>query len=243
MPRKRNLYSPSSTAPYPLSRSKIECFLRCPRCFYLDRRLGISPPSTQPFTINSAIDKLWKHEFDIFRDMQKPHPIMRDNNIPALPFAHPDLLAWRNNFKGIRFVHQPTNFEIYGAVDDVWAKEDGELIVVDYKATSSKEDIITLEHPEYRQAYKRQLEIYQHLFRANGFKVSNTAYLVYANCRTEGTFQGRLTFKIQLVEVMGSTDWIDGALKMAKECLEGEVPEPNPDCELCGYVQAVRKAG
>ena len=27
---------------------------------------------------------------------------------------------WRNNFKGIRYFHEPTNLLIYGAIDDVW---------------------------------------------------------------------------------------------------------------------------
>ncbi|EKE12188.1 MAG: hypothetical protein ACD_13C00277G0004, partial [uncultured bacterium] len=36
-----NLYEPNSAKSFKLSRSKIDLFLECPRCFYLDRRLGI----------------------------------------------------------------------------------------------------------------------------------------------------------------------------------------------------------
>ena len=58
MPRKRNLFDPNSAEPYKLSRSRLEVYLKCPRCFYLDRRLGIDRPSGPPFTINSAVDTL-----------------------------------------------------------------------------------------------------------------------------------------------------------------------------------------
>jgi len=43
--RTRNLYKPGSGKPYGLSRSRLENFLNCPRCFYIDRRLGVEPPA------------------------------------------------------------------------------------------------------------------------------------------------------------------------------------------------------
>jgi hypothetical protein len=44
MASRKKLIDPSSTEPFPLSRSKLECWIKCPRCFWLDRRLGIRPP-------------------------------------------------------------------------------------------------------------------------------------------------------------------------------------------------------
>jgi len=54
-----------------------------------------------------------------------------------------------------------------------------EVIVVDYKATS-KDGEITLED-EWKDGYKRQMEIYQWLLRQNGLKVAKTGYFVYCN--------------------------------------------------------------
>ena len=85
MARKRNLYDPNSTEPYRLSRSKLEDFLRCPRCFYLDRRLGVSQPPGYPFNLNSAVDELLKREFDGYRERQEPHPFMLEAGIDAVP--------------------------------------------------------------------------------------------------------------------------------------------------------------
>jgi hypothetical protein len=43
---------------------------------------------------------------------------------------------------------------------------------VDYKSTSTAKEISL--DDRWKQAYKRQMEIYQWLFRQNGFTVSNT---------------------------------------------------------------------
>lgn len=63
--RTRNLYDKNSKTLFRLSRSKIDLFLECPRCFYLDRKLGVARPPGFPFSLNSAVDKLLKKEFDI----------------------------------------------------------------------------------------------------------------------------------------------------------------------------------
>ena len=52
--RTRNRYDPTSPEPYKLSRSQLQLFLACPRCFYLDRRLGIDRVPGPAFTLNSA---------------------------------------------------------------------------------------------------------------------------------------------------------------------------------------------
>ena len=156
---KSKLYDKNAKTPFKLSRTKIENFIKCPRCFYMDRRLGIAQPPGFPFTLNSAVDCLLKKEFDIYRSKQKIHPLMDHYGLKAVPFRDEKMDEWRENFVGVQFLHKPTNFLVFGAVDDVWINENKELIVVDYKATSSEEKP-TLD-AEYRQSYKRQMEIYQ----------------------------------------------------------------------------------
>lgn len=60
--RKTNLYDHQSPTPFRLSRSKIDLFINCPGCFYLDRKLGVAEPPGYPFSLNSAVDKLLKKE-------------------------------------------------------------------------------------------------------------------------------------------------------------------------------------
>ena len=69
--RTKNIYDPASKNPFKLSRSKIDLFLECPRCFYLHRRLGVGRPPGYPFTLNVAVDALLKKEFDIHRALYK----------------------------------------------------------------------------------------------------------------------------------------------------------------------------
>jgi hypothetical protein len=105
MPRSRNLFDPESSTTYKISRSGLELFANCPRCFYFDKRLGQARPPGFPFNLNSAVDKLLKREFDAYRDSKSPHPLMTQARIDAVPYAHPDLEKWRSNFTGIRFEH------------------------------------------------------------------------------------------------------------------------------------------
>ena len=93
--------------------------MRCPRCFYLDRKLGVGQPPGYPFSLNVAVDALLKKEFDTYREQQKPHPLCLENSIDAIPFVHHELNHWRMNQRGVQFHHTATNFIIMGAVDDV----------------------------------------------------------------------------------------------------------------------------
>ena len=238
--RTRNLYDPMSSEPYRLSRSKIELFLKCQRCFYLDRRLGINRPDGPPFTLNVAVDALLKKEFDIHRARGEPHPLMKSYGVDAIPFAHPDMNVWRSNFKGIEFLHPQTNFLVTGAIDDVWKGSDGKLIVVDYKATSTEKEISL--DDDWKQSYKRQMEIYQWLFRQNGYEVSDTGYFVYVNAsKDKEAFDRTLEFSIQLLPYRGSDIWIPDALHEIQLCLKRETPPPaSEDCEWCAYTRAIK---
>jgi hypothetical protein len=123
--RERSLpYKPGQKGAYKVSRSKIELFMQCPRCFWLDVRRKITRPSSPPFNINKAIDELFKKEFDRYRAAGTPHPLMSDNQIKAVPYAHKDLDIWRANFTGVATLHAATNLHVFGAVDDVWVNED-----------------------------------------------------------------------------------------------------------------------
>lgn len=238
----KNLFDPQSKNPYRISRTKIQLFLNCPRCFYLDRRLGISTPPLPSFTLNSAVDHLLKKEFDIHRVSGNPHPLMKEYGIDAVPLAHEKLDIWRNAFKGISYHHPKTNFILFGGIDDIWKNPKDELLVVDYKATSTREKI-TLEG-QYKEAYKRQVEFYQWILRRNGFKVSNAAYFVYCNGkRDREAFDGKLEFEVEIIPYQGSDSWVEPTVIEARKCLESEkFPETKEGCPFCYYTNGVSEA-
>lgn len=237
--RTRNLYNPNGSEPFKLSRSKIDLFIECARCFYIDRKLGTGRPPGYPFSLNSAVDKLLKKEFDIHRAKQSSHPIMAAYGVDAVPFEHKMMDEWRENFKGVQYLHKPTNLIITGAVDDVWIDSKKELIMVDYKSTA-KDGEITLEE-KWKDGYKRQMEVYQWLLRRNGFTVSNTGYFVYANGSTENkSFDGKLEFDLTLLPYEGKDDWVEPTIMKIYKCLNyKEIPVASNNCDYCAYYGAV----
>jgi len=216
-----------------LSRSKIELLFDCPRCFWLYAGKGIARPFGAPYTINNAIDYLLKQEFDEHRKLGTPHPLITREGIDALPFNHPDIDKWRHNFTGIQFHHELTDFLVFGAVDDVWVDSQGNLIVVDYKASGAKEG-------ELYDSYKRQMEVYQWLLRQNGFKVLDRSYFIYCRVNKDDGFEdGQLTFGIKVQPYDGNADWVDSKLIEAKLILENKIPESSEQCVYCRYMKKV----
>ena len=229
-------YIPGKNDYYKLSRSKVDYFLNCPRCFYMDRRMGIGQPPGFPFNLNSAVDSLLKNEFDYYRKIRKPHPYIERIGLNAIPFAHEKLDKWRHNFSGVTYQHEKLNLHLFGAVDDIWINLDSEdLIVVDYKSTSKNSEI-TLD-ADWQIGYKRQMEFYQYLLRNNGFKVSNTGYFVYCNGnKNKEKFNERLDFEITLLDYKGDDSWIEKALiDLINTLNQDSIPDYTEDCNYCKY--------
>jgi CRISPR/Cas system-associated exonuclease Cas4 (RecB family) len=227
-----------------LSRSKIDLFTECRRCFYLDNKLGVARPRPPSFTLNLAVDHLLKKEFDIHRAGKTSHPLMEKYGVDAMPFSHKNLAIWRENFEGVEYLDPDTGFVVSGAIDDVWVNPKGELMIVDYKATSKEGKLESLGDSPWEKQYGRQMEIYQWLFRKNGFKVSDTGYFVYVNGKKDGeAFDGKLEFDTTLIAHKGDASWVEGVLKEIKSCLEsGKVPVNGEECEFCNYRKLSRDA-
>lgn len=225
-----------------LSRSKLELFLDCPRCFYLDNKLGVKRPPGFPFSINTAIDFLLKKEFDIHRAKGQTHPLIEKYGVDARPVSHDKLNDWRENFVGVTYFHPKTKMTISGAIDDLWINSKGQYLVVDYKSTAMNEKIETLEK-DYHEGYKRQMEIYQWLLRNNGLKVSDTGYFIYANGNKDAkAFDGKLEFDVTLISYKGNDNWVEKAIIDAHSCLEKKsIPASSKDCDYCAYRKAVEK--
>ncbi|MBI3495563.1 PD-(D/E)XK nuclease family protein [Candidatus Berkelbacteria bacterium] len=241
--RKKYLYEPRGTAPFRLSRSKIDLFLQCPRCFYFDRRLGVPQPPSYPFSLNTAVDKLLKKEFDIHRANGTPHPLMQQYGIDAVPLAHEKINEWRDALRGgVAYHHGATNLLLTGGVDDIWINPKGELIVAEYKSTS-KDQEVTLD-ADWQISYKRQMEFYQWLLRKNGFKVSDTGYFVYCNGNTDKqAFDGKLEFDIKIIPYKGDDSWVEKTVNAAYQCLMSDtLPPAGDDCDFCKYREAVTGA-
>jgi len=237
----RGIYNKKSKNPFRISRSKIELFSECQRCFWLETVKGIKRPNTPPFLINSAVDQLLKSEFDVYRKKNEQHPWQKEFNVSAKPYAHEKLDEWRENFVGIQYEDTTHNLVLFGAVDDLWINDNDEIMVVDYKATAKTKEITDLDAPGgWHDVYRRQMEIYQWLLKRLGFQVSDTGYFVYANgIATSDGFYNKVEFRTNVFPYAGNSDWVEGRIQEIKTTLDQEdMPAVGQRCTYCPYAKA-----
>jgi len=116
--------------------------------------------------------------------------------------------------------------------------KEGELIIADVKATSVNYfDPVERMKAPYVKGYIRQLEMYQWLFRKNGFTVSDTAYLLYVNGKkNENRFNNTLKFDHYLVAIQCNDNWVDEKLiEAVMTYRDNKLPAASSDCENCQY--------
>ena len=65
---KKKLYSSNSSRPFRLSRTKIDLFFECKRCFFLDQKFGIKRPHGTPLVLSNRIVEDLKKELNICRE-------------------------------------------------------------------------------------------------------------------------------------------------------------------------------
>jgi len=243
MARHRGVYKPDHESPYEVSRSRIEAFINCPACFWLGRVKGVKFPGMPPFLLNSATDTLLKKDFDHYRDLQEPHPFMKNNGLGHLvPFKHEDFHKWTQSLQlGFRTYHKKSDLIIGGGLDDVWHdSKTNELFIVDYKSTAGKrnEDLTKLEpitlNGRWKEGYKRQMDMYQWILKEitktelQDYSVSNIGYFVYVNgdqhfeegMLRDSENKADMSFDVQLLTYEGNDSWVEKEIINLKKCLE-----------------------
>ena len=231
---KIKIYTPGQNEKLVLSRTQISNFKECPRCFYLKHRHGINPPGSPPFLLNTAVDNLLKNEFETYRIKQEPHPIFIENNLNFIPSQFDDK-KWRN----IKYFDEKRNIEITGILDDIWDHKDtNEIVLADYKATSTPNDI------NLYIGFRWQMDIYAYVLKQKGFNVHNKAYFLYANAdRYKDSFDSTLHFKMLLKEYIINNKWIEEALDSIRSILDAPIPPKNYEgCKNCEYNKKIKES-
>ena len=258
MGRHRGKYNPENEEPYELSRSKIEDFLACPACFYLEKVKGVPFPSGIPFSLNEATDVLFKRDFDRLREKKQTHPYLEKIGYSNLiPFEHPELGKWQDSLHfgaegRLNTVHESTHLKIGGGLDDVFMNtKTNQLHIVDYKSTSQKTEgrQITLDGL-WRAGIKRQMDVYVWILRRKGFDVSDIGFFLYCDGDrfTDYTFLSEeianMQFKITWLPYKVNLSWIEPCLEKIKECiLQPECPVHSEGCEYEAFLKAVKYDG
>lgn len=241
--RKSSVYQPNQQDDFKISRSKFDDFLKCQRCFYLDRVKGLESPQIPQFKLNEATDFLYKKEFDACRENQRSHRIFQNEGLAhIIPFKHNDLEKWRDSIHhGLKIRFKDTNIILSGGIDDVMQNtKNKKLIVVDYKSQAKKkEDLNTTAYLKdvYHEGYKTQLDFYAFLFTEMNFDLDPIGYFIVCNgSKDSKTFNCNMKFDELLVPYKWNFDWIPNKIDEMINLINSEsLPKPNPSCMNCAY--------
>ncbi len=229
------------TGPVTLSRSQLNTFTECPRCFWLINRFGVKQPKGYPLALNIAMDQLLKAEFDKFRAAGKPHPILVEHKVDAKLFSDTEKLdEWRNNFRGLRWADPKSGHTLYGAVDDILEFPDHSLAILDYKSSGAREVNIY-------DSYQLQIDVYTFLLQRLGYRTAPKAYFAFFVAVKDDGFGGRLPFRAELVAVTPQPDRVHQLFKDAVALVQSsQEPESGAECDVCRWdteAAAVRAEG
>ena len=146
------------------------------------------------------------------------------------------------------FIHEASNLKVGGGLDDVWFNKDTEeLHIVDYKSTSQKTagKEISLDDP-WKEAYKRQMDLYVWVMMQKGFNVSRTGYFLYCDGDRFSDYNflnqndASMIFKMSLLPYDVNLDWIEPTLMSIRECLhKTKCPPHDTNCEYGQFLNAV----
>ena len=237
-----SIYQPGQKKDFKISRGKFNDFLKCQRCFYLDRIKGFVTPSMPGWTLNETTDYLLKKEFDICRLNKTPHRLHLENNLEhIIPFSHKDLDKWRDSLHyGLSSRFKSSNIILTGGIDDIWEDtRNKKLIIVDYKSQASNYKVRESNYlnSTYRDNYKIQIDFYAYLLSEMGFDVSPVSYFYVCNAIRDATgFYGKMNFDETLISYKWNSSWIPKKVyQMINQMNSKNIPLSNQSCENCAY--------
>ena len=240
--RQSSIYKPNQHEDFKISRGKFSDFLTCPRCFYMDRVIGLDAPGTPGWTLNETTDLLLKKEFDACRETQTPHRLFLENGLGHLvPFRHPDLDKWRDSLHhGLMARFANTNIILTGGVDDIWQNtKTKKLIIADYKSQANNKPLEPNSYlsDAYKEGYKVQMDFYAFLLQQMGFEVDKTAFFLVCNAdRNAEGFFGEMKFQEVMIPYQWNSSWVPERLHaMVSTLNSSSAPKEHESCKNCAY--------
>ena len=248
--RHRGKFDPDHPAPYELSRGRVENYLKCKACFWLEQLHLVKPPEMPSFTINTTTDILLKRDADAVRG-KRSLPLWEAHGLGhMIPFEHEHLAHWTNSLHyGLdetyfNTVHEDTHIKFGGGIDDVFLNTQTDQIhIVDYKSqaqgTRSPDKYepkpASLDDP-WKIGYKRQMDMYVWVARQKGFDVSNTGYFVYVDAQHKGIegmlidedpFKAWMLFTASIIAYEADPSWVEPTLIEIKNFLLSQTTCPD----------------
>lgn len=206
-----------------LSHSGIDILNRCPRCFWLQYRLGIRQPQGIVSRLPSRFDKVLKVYFDQFRAKNE------------LPDFIKKVIKGRleNPFQEVYFYHVNQKYGFYGKLDECLINPEGKYVVVDFKTTSSDPQ----KRKEIFPAYQHQIDEYNFLLGQHGKPVADYGYLIYFYPGEIKDLKNGAPLKVYFQKIKANSKEVLPRIMKAIKVLEGEMPKPSEDCPYCQWRQ------
>ncbi len=235
---KKNIYVKNNLSPFKISRTKIDLFFDCKRCFYIDQRYGIKRPHGAALVLNNYIVNKFKKNLEILRETQTIIPesssLIKGG---MMPLQNTTVKDWINPFKGIFIVDKNTNMKITASLDDIWT--DGlKCYPVIIKSMSREEKEI---EDSIWSGYSRQLSLYAYLLRKNNLNIGDMGIIAIVNTLNDDDYT-RLNFKFFLFKSSINLEWIQKTLVEIKNLLDNEnFPNISSSCKFCNYINNIKR--
>lgn len=213
-----------------LSKSSLEVFKSCPKCFWLDKNAKLKRVDGIKASIMGGIDDSMKGVADHHALTNTPAPYL--SAFPgARPFADRDRLKKFMTWRTFQAEVQAGKHEalIWGNIDDLIEWPDGRVSPWDFKSNGTKRD-----WDEYTAKYNSlQGDMYDILLPAQGLVTTGDAYFTYS---WPIVVNGVMVFEFETVKIAVDKSRALLVIEGAMDCLLGSEPDANPSCDYCNYV-------
>ena len=218
-----------------LSKSTLEEFTRCARCWWLAKKENIKAPDGIRAGVPMGIDRVLKGHYDAFRAEGLVPPELR-GKIPGglydgKKISMGDLRNWR---KGLAVAVGP--YELSTALDDLLYDPKTKLYnMIDYKSKAKETD-----EADTRKYYQTQADAYDLALNVNGYPTDGGSYFAYyAPFRVGSSAPSEevdFRWKCQVIRITADHARIKDLVTRAGKCLQGSMPSKNAECEMCEYM-------
>lgn len=251
-----------------LSKSQLDKFVACPRCFWLHHRMKVDQPDMISSKVWKGIERVTQAHYAEHR-LAKTTPPNLIGQVPegAIPYQE-----GRIDLKSLRYWGKGLSFTVDGvlmttALDDMLERSGGTdgvklFNVIDFKSKSKATDAEAT-----ADLYQNQADVFDLACNANDYPTDGKVYFDYwypvAVREAEAPQAGAevphgLTTQLwgsQVIALTADHERIKALIRAAAACLDGPLPEPNvkqtvgkrggvktEGCPVCAYVLELQGA-
>jgi hypothetical protein len=229
-----------------LSKSQLDKFCSCPRCFWLHHRQKLDQPDMISSKVWKGVERIAQAHYQEHREARTTPPALI-GKVPegAIPvqFDEEQMKALRYWGKGLPF--KVDGITVTTALDDMlqWQFNDNpeykypytgdktRYAVIDYKSKSKLTDeAATLD------LYRNQADVFDLACNENGYHTDGVVYFDYwspmqvEGAEAPGSYENGTTLQLwasQVIAVRADHERIKTLIRAAAACIEGPLPDPN----------------